>query len=93
MKIFPADDDHGYKFQRRDLDGGPIIDATTNNVCSTLRSTSLSRNGVEVHTTEHILAALYSMGIDNALISLDAPEIPIMDGSSKDFVNLIEAIT
>ncbi|MEC7653543.1 MAG: bifunctional UDP-3-O-[3-hydroxymyristoyl] N-acetylglucosamine deacetylase/3-hydroxyacyl-ACP dehydratase [Bacteroidota bacterium] len=92
MKVFPAEDNHGYKFQRRDLDGEPIIDATTNNVSSTLRSTSLSKDGVEVHTTEHILAALYAMGIDNALISLDAPEIPIMDGSALEFITEIKRV-
>ena len=60
MKVFPAEDNHCYKFQRRDLDGEPIIDATTNNVSSTLRNTSLSKDGVEVHTTEHILCLLYT---------------------------------
>lgn len=92
MRVLPAEENHGYKFQRRDLDGEPIIEATTSNVSSTQRSTTLSKNGAEVHTTEHILAALYSQGIDNALISIDAPEIPIMDGSSQQFIDEIKRV-
>ena len=89
MRVIPADDDHGYKFQRRDLEGEPIIEASTSNVISTQRSTTLCKDGAEVHTTEHILAALYASGIDNALISLDGPEIPIMDGSAKLFLDCL----
>ena len=92
MRVLPAEENHGYKFQRRDLDGEPIIEASTSNVSSTQRSTTLSKNGAEVHTTEHILAALYAQGIDNALISLDAPEIPIMDGSAQQFIDEIKRV-
>ena len=92
MKVIPADDDHGYKFKRRDLEGEPIIEASTSNVSSTQRSTTLCKDGAEVHTTEHILAALYASGIDNALISLDGPEIPIMDGSAKLFFDEIKRV-
>ena len=59
------------------LKGAPIIEASTSNVSSTQRSTTLSKGGAEVNTTEHILAALYASGIDSALISLDGPEIPL----------------
>ena len=92
MRVIPAEDNHGYKFQRRDLEGEPIIEASTSNVSSTQRSTTLCKDGAEVHTTEHILAALYASGIDNALISLDGPEIPIMDGSAKLFLDEIKRV-
>lgn len=90
MTIKPAKENHGYKFQRIDLDNQPIIKADPDNVISTERGTTLEQNGGKVYTTEHVLAALYGMEIDNALIQVDAPEIPIMDGSSKLFVDGIE---
>lgn len=89
MTILPAKDNHGYKFQRTDIDKQPIIKADVENVVSTERGTTLEQNGAKVYTTEHILAALYGMQVDNALIQVDAPEIPIMDGSSKLFVDEI----
>ena len=92
MIVKPAGDDHGYKFERRDLEGAPIIEASTSNVSSTQRSTTLSKGGAEVHTSEHILAALYASGIDSALISLDGPEIPIMDGSAQMFLDEIKRV-
>jgi len=92
LRILPAPVNHGYKFQRTDLDGQPIIDADVDLVVDTKRGTTLEQNGVRVHTTEHILAALYGMMIDNALIQVDGPEIPIMDGSSITFVKAIEKI-
>jgi UDP-3-O-[3-hydroxymyristoyl] N-acetylglucosamine deacetylase/3-hydroxyacyl-[acyl-carrier-protein] dehydratase len=90
MTIKPAKENHGYKFQRIDLDNQPIIKADPDNVISTERGTTLEQNGGKVYTTEHVLAALYGMEIDNALIQVDAPEIPIMDGSSKLFVDGVE---
>jgi len=90
MTIKPAKENHGYKFQRIDLDNKPVIKADPDNVVSTDRGTTLEQNGGKVYTTEHVLAALYGMEIDNALIEVDAPEIPIMDGSSKLFVDGIE---
>jgi UDP-3-O-[3-hydroxymyristoyl] N-acetylglucosamine deacetylase/3-hydroxyacyl-[acyl-carrier-protein] dehydratase len=90
MTIVPAEGGHGYKFQRTDLDGQPIIDACTKNVSSTLRSTSLGKDGVEVHTTEHILAALYASGVDNALIQLDGVEVPILDAVQKCLLRLLK---
>jgi len=90
MTIKPAKENHGYKFQRIDLDNQPIIKADPDNVVSTERGTTLEQNGGKVYTTEHVLAALYGMEVDNALIEVDAPEIPIMDGSAKLFVEGIE---
>lgn len=92
MTIKPAKENHGYKFQRVDLENSPIIKADPDNVVSTERGTTLEQNGGKVYTTEHVLAALYGMEIDNALIEVDAPEIPIMDGSSKLFIDAIEKV-
>lgn len=90
LNILPAPDNHGFKFQRMDLEGQPIVKADADLVVSTERGTTLDSNGVKVHTTEHVLAALYGMQVDNALIQIDGPEIPIMDGSSFLFVEAIE---
>lgn len=92
LEICPAPENHGYKFQRIDLDGQPIIKADCDLVVSTDRGTTLEANGARVYTTEHVLAALYGCEVDNALIKIDAPEIPIMDGSSLPFVNAIEKV-
>jgi len=92
VTILPAGENHGYKFQRVDVEGKPIIKADADLVVSTERGTTLEQNGVRVHTTEHILASLYGMQVDNALIQIDGPEIPIMDGSSLKFVEAIEAV-
>lgn len=89
ITILPAPENHGYKFKRIDLEGQPIIKADVDNVVSTQRGTTLGVNGVKVNTTEHLLAALYGMEIDNALIELDGPEIPILDGSAMPFVKKI----
>jgi UDP-3-O-[3-hydroxymyristoyl] N-acetylglucosamine deacetylase/3-hydroxyacyl-[acyl-carrier-protein] dehydratase len=92
LNILPAPENHGYKFQRIDLEGHPIVTADVDLVVDTKRGTTLEQNGVRVHTTEHVLAALYGLMVDNALIQIDGPEIPIMDGSSKPFVDAIEAV-
>lgn len=92
LTICPAPDKHGYKFQRIDLDDQPIIKADPDNVVSTARGTTLEQNGGKVYTTEHILAALYAMQVDNALIQLDGPEVPILDGSSYPFVDAIRKV-
>lgn len=92
LTICPAPEKHGYKFQRVDLDSKPIIKADPDNVVSTARGTTLEEKGAKVYTTEHVLAALYAMQIDNALIQLDAPEVPIMDGSAQIFVNAIRKV-
>ena len=92
LEICPAPANHGYKFQRIDQEGEPIINADVDLVVSTERGTTLEKNGIRIYTTEHVLAALYGMQVDNALIKLNAPEIPIMDGSSLPFVEAIESV-
>ena len=85
----PAPPNHGYAFSRIDLEGSPIIQADANLVVDTKRGTNLQKNGVNIHTSEHVLAALVGLEIDNVLIELDATEPPIMDGSSKFFVDAL----
>ncbi len=92
LEIHPAPANHGYKFQRVDIEGQPIIKADVDRVVSTERGTTLEQNNARVHTTEHVLAAIYGCQVDNALIKVDGPEIPIMDGSALKFVEAIEAI-
>ena len=92
LEICPAADNHGFKFQRVDLEGQPVIKADADLVVATDRGTTLEANGARVYTTEHVLAALVGCGVDNALIKLDGPEIPIMDGSSLPFVHAFESV-
>jgi UDP-3-O-[3-hydroxymyristoyl] N-acetylglucosamine deacetylase/3-hydroxyacyl-[acyl-carrier-protein] dehydratase len=86
----PAPVNSGFAFKRIDLEGSPIIEADANYVTNTQRGTCLEKNGVTIQTSEHVLAALVGLDIDNAIIELDASEPPIMDGSSKFFVEAIE---
>ena len=90
MKLKPGAENQGFVFVRADLEGSPSIEASAHLVSSTERGTVLEKNGVTVHTTEHVLAALTGMDIDNATIELDDLEAPILDGSSKFFVEAIE---
>ncbi len=90
MKFVPATENHGFAFKRVDLEGEPVIEADANYVVNTQRGTNLEKRGVKIQTSEHVLAALVGLGIDNVLIELDAPEPPIMDGSSKYFVEALE---
>jgi UDP-3-O-[3-hydroxymyristoyl] N-acetylglucosamine deacetylase/3-hydroxyacyl-[acyl-carrier-protein] dehydratase len=92
MTVKPASENHWFRFVRTDLDGHPSIPADVDYVFHTRRGTSLKNGDAEVHTTEHILAALYGMGIDNAIIEIDGPEIPILDGSAKLFVQAIAKV-
>ena len=92
MTFKPAADNHGYKFQRMDLPGQPVIDADVDNVTDTSRGTTLTQNGASVNTVEHVLASLVGTEVDNILIELDGPEIPIMDGSSILFVDALESV-
>ncbi len=87
----PAPDNHGYKFQRLDLEGEPVIDALAENVSATTRGTVISKGDIKISTIEHALAALYAFGIDNCLIKLNAPELPILDGSAKEYCEKIIA--
>ena len=86
----PAPENHGYAFCRIDLEGSPIIEADANYVVNTQRGTNLEKNGVSIQTSEHVLAACVGLEIDNLLIELDASEPPIMDGSSKFFIEALE---
>lgn len=89
LTILPAPDNHGYKFKRVDLPEQPVIEADVDLVVDTARGTTLGKNGVKVSTIEHVLAALVGTQVDNAMIEVSGPEIPIMDGSSKPFVDAI----
>ena len=91
LTFIPAKADNGYTFTRVDLDGNPIIEANINFVTSTQRGTVLEKNGVTIQTCEHVLAALVGLEIDNVNIELNASEPPIMDGSSKYFVEALES--
>ena len=86
----PADPDSGYVFKRVDLDGEPLIEALSKYVVNTQRGTTLEKSGVKLKTIEHVLAALVGLEIDNVLIEINAEEPPIMDGSSKFFVDALE---
>ena len=85
----PAEDNFGYAFCRIDMPDKPIIEADINYVVNTKRGTTLEKNGINIQTSEHVLAALVGLEIDNVLIELDASEPPIMDGSSKYFVEAL----
>jgi len=90
MNLKPANPGYGFQFQRVDLIGTPTIKADCDLVTDTSRGTTLEQGQVKVSTVEHILAALVGMGVDNCLIEINGPEIPIIDGSSSPFVELIE---
>ncbi len=90
MTLKPANPGFGYQFQRTDLPDAPIIKADCDLVTDTSRGTTLEKGDCKVSTVEHILAALVGMGVDNCLIELNGPEIPIIDGSSEPFVEIIE---
>ncbi|WP_304976252.1 bifunctional UDP-3-O-[3-hydroxymyristoyl] N-acetylglucosamine deacetylase/3-hydroxyacyl-ACP dehydratase [uncultured Muribaculum sp.] len=90
--FLPAPENHGYKFQRLDMEGQPVIDALAEYVTATTRGTVISKGDLRISTIEHALAALYAAGIDNCLIQLNAPELPILDGSAKVYCEkIIEA--
>jgi len=86
----PGAENSGFVFQRTDLEGSPKIEADANYVTSTQRGTCMEKNGVTIQTCEHVLAALVGLDIDNAIIELNSSEPPIMDGSSKFFVEALE---
>lgn len=90
LKFLPAGANFGYAFKRVDLEGEPIIKADASLVTSTQRGTCLEKNGVSIQTCEHVLAALVGLEIDNVIIELDSSEPPIMDGSSKFFIEALE---
>jgi UDP-3-O-[3-hydroxymyristoyl] N-acetylglucosamine deacetylase/3-hydroxyacyl-[acyl-carrier-protein] dehydratase len=88
----PAPVNMGFAFKRIDLEGSPVIEADANYVTNTQRGTCLEKNGVTIQTSEHVLAALVGFDIDNAIIELNASEPPIMDGSSKFFIEALEKV-
>ena len=91
IKLIPAETDYGIKFVRTDLKQNNIIHAIWSNVTNTQLSTTISNNfGANVSTVEHLMSALSGLHIDNLRIEIDGPEVPIMDGSSKNFVELID---
>ena len=90
MKFAPAAANSGYKFVRYDLEDAPEIEADVQWVTDTQRGTNLEKNGIKINTSEHVLSALVGLQIDNCTIYLDAPEPPIMDGSSIHFVNALK---
>ena len=90
LKFTPAVANSGYKFIRYDLEDAPAIEADVQWVTDTQRGTNLEKNGVKINTSEHVLSALVGLQIDNCTIYLDAPEPPIMDGSSIHFVNALK---
>lgn len=92
LNILPSAENTGFRFKRVDLEHQPVIRALAENVVSTSRGTTLMEDNGEIMTIEHCMAALTSAGIDNALIEVDGPEVPIMDGSSKPFIDALEDI-
>jgi UDP-3-O-[3-hydroxymyristoyl] N-acetylglucosamine deacetylase len=91
IKLLPGIEDKGIIFKRIDLEKNNLIEATFKNVTSARLCTTLeNKNGVKVSTVEHLLAALYIKGIDNAIIEIDNEEVPIMDGSAKDFLQVLK---
>ncbi|MDE5651431.1 MAG: bifunctional UDP-3-O-[3-hydroxymyristoyl] N-acetylglucosamine deacetylase/3-hydroxyacyl-ACP dehydratase [Duncaniella sp.] len=91
-RFLPAPENHGYKFKRVDLEGEPVIDALAENVVATNRGTVIAKGEAKVSTIEHALAALYAAGIDNCLIEVNAPEMPILDGSARFYCEEIAKI-
>lgn len=91
LTIKPAEPDSGICFFRVDLPGVPVIEAKNTQVVATQLATSLGYNGHRISTVEHLMAALSGLGIDNAAIELNAPEVPIMDGSANPFVEMIRS--
>ncbi|AMQ01079.1 UDP-3-O-[3-hydroxymyristoyl] N-acetylglucosamine deacetylase [Pedobacter cryoconitis] len=92
LTFCPAPENHGFKFQRTDLPGQPIIDADCDNVTDTARGTTITQNGASISTVEHVMASLVGMDLDNILMKLDGPETPIMDGSAILFVEALESV-
>ncbi len=92
VTFMPAPPDHGYKIQRIDMPGQPIMDAIAENVIDTQRGTVLGKGEMRCSTVEHAMAALYALGLDNVLIQVDGPEFPILDGSAELYVNAIQRV-
>lgn len=91
MTLKPANPGFGIRFQRVDLPEKPVVKADVDYVVDTSRGTTIEHNGARVSTIEHLLASLVGMGVDNALIELNGPEVPILDGSGRLFIEAIES--
>lgn len=91
IKVRPAPPDTGICFVRTDLPGSPMIKASFENVVDTTLATTIGRNGCRVATIEHLMAAFFGLGVDNAVVEIDGPEVPIMDGSAAPFVFLLRS--
>jgi len=92
VTFHPASENHGYKIKRIDMEGQPVIEAIAENVVDTSRGTVVARGNARCSTIEHGMAALYAMGIDNCLITVNGPEFPILDGSSRQYVENIRRV-
>lgn len=90
--FLPAPENYGYKFRRIDLEGQPEIEAVAENVIETTRGTVLGKKDVKVSTVEHAMAALYAAGVDNCIIEVNGPELPILDGSAIQYVKKLEEV-
>src|SRR5256714_3373766 len=90
LRLHPAPVDHGIKFKRKDLQDEPTIDAKIDNLKTVERATTIGEGSVRVHTVEHVLSALSAMGVDNAIVEMDANEPPIGDGSAQAYVEVIK---
>src|ERR1700746_3087235 len=90
LRLHPAPADHGIKFKRKDMQDEPTICPKMENLKTVERSTTIGEGSVRVHTVEHVLAALSAMGVDNAILEMDANEPPIGDGSAPSYVDLIK---
>lgn len=90
MTFKPAPENYGVKFKRIDLPGSPEIPADIDHVIDISRGTTIAKNGAEVHTVEHVLAAIMGSEIDNIIVELDSNEPPIMDGSARDYVDTLK---
>ena len=92
VTFLPAEKNHGYKMQRVDMEGQPVLDAVAENVIDTQRGTVLGKGNFKCSTIEHAMAAFYALGVDNVLIQVDGPEFPILDGSAEPYVKEIQRV-
>lgn len=92
VRIIPSGEDTGITFLRKDIPNSPAIRAVASNVVATSYATTIGAKGVTVSTIEHLMAALYGLGVDNAVVELDGPEVPVMDGSASHFIEAIEGV-
>ena len=90
LKLHPAPANTGIRFRRTDLPGEPEIQGSIGNVIDTRRGTTIGEGEAKVHTVEHLLATLSALGIDNALVEMEGPEPPVLDGSARPFVELVQ---